>query len=63
MKGTALTLLAITAGFAFGVLWGQGTRKAAASNTTTDFSGGVLTVKADVYSALSQGLSAALSGR
>lgn len=55
-KGATLTVLAIVGGFAFGVLWGQGARRAAPGHTTTKFNDGVLTVETNVYGTLSDGL-------
>lgn len=59
-KVASMAALGLLAGFAFGVLWGQGTRKAAPSQTQTSFDNGVVTVKVNAYGALAQGLASAL---
>jgi len=48
---------AVAVGFAVGFGIGKETREAADSNVTTDYSGGVVTIKADVGSALKAGVS------
>jgi hypothetical protein len=52
--------LAVVAGYIVGFLWGRGTRDALPGATSTEFSGGVLTVRVDAHRAAGQGLSALL---
>jgi hypothetical protein len=52
--------LAVVAGYLVGFLWGRGTRDALPGSTSTEFSGGVLTVRVDASRAAQQGLSALL---
>ncbi|WP_018014102.1 hypothetical protein [Teredinibacter turnerae] len=58
----ALTGGAVLVGFAVGYGVGKETREATPSNVTTEYSGGVVTIKADVASAFKQGVSNWLSG-
>lgn len=51
-----LTVLAVVSGFAVGFGVGKKTREVAPSNVDTQFDGGVVTIKADVGSALKQGV-------
>lgn len=56
IKGTAFLAAAIAAGFAFGFMWGRGTRAGVSEATRTSFDGGVLTVQLDTGKALGSGL-------
>lgn len=59
-KAAALALFGLGLGFVAGFLWGQGTRDALSGNTTSDFSGGVLTVRLNAAQAARQGLAGLL---
>jgi hypothetical protein len=54
-----VALLALT-GFAIGFAWGRGTRDAMPGATSTEFAGGVLTVRVDARQALGNGLAGLL---
>jgi|GEM_PF-2900255 len=66
MKGQlafwGLTTAAVGVGFAVGLGVGKETREAAKSNVTTDYDGGVVTIKADLNGSLKQGVVNWLSG-
>lgn len=62
MKNYAYLAGAIVAGFAFGFLWGARTREGLPDATSSNFAGGVLTVRVDTVQALKSGLSSALGG-
>lgn len=49
-------------GFAVGFGVGQKTREVGASNVTTNFDGGVVTIKADVAKAVTQGATDYIEG-
>lgn len=51
-----IAVAAVVSGFAVGFGVGKKTREAAPSNVKTEFGGGVLTIKADVKNALTEGV-------
>lgn len=59
-KPALAVALAVVAGYLVGFLWGRGTRDALPGATSTEFAGGVLTVRVDASRAAQQGLSALL---
>lgn len=57
MNATIWSIFGLGVGFVVGFGIGQSTRQATSSNITSDFSGGVVTIKANVGNALKEGLS------
>lgn len=60
MNRHAATVLLVAAGLGFviGFIWGKGTAGGLSAATTTDLTGGVLTVRVDTGAALKAGLGA-----
>jgi len=55
-KPAALALAGLALGFAFGFLWGRGTRDALSGNTATEWQGGTLVVRVNAQQAATEGL-------
>lgn len=58
--GFSLVGVSVVVGFAIGFGIGQQTRKAAPSHVTTSFSGGTVTIKANIGGALERGVASYL---
>lgn len=56
-RAALIVALLAAGGFLAGFMWGRGTRDALSGNTSTEFSGGVLTVRTNLGAAASEGLS------
>lgn len=56
LKAAGWVGLSMVGGFLVGFAIGQGTRKAAPSNVSTQYDDGVFTIKADVKKSVQQGI-------